>query len=75
MVDKRTTKNDRIWKLGKQAARRCSKNFKTKIKEKKKKLTAKFITESLKCSPFFLGCYAMDLTSKLIDENLLRHHP
>ena len=58
MVDKRTTKNDRIWKLGKQAARRCSKNFKTKIKEKKKKLTAKFITESLKCSPFFLGCYA-----------------
>ena len=58
MGNKRTTDNDRIWKLGKQAARRCSQNFKTKIKEKTKKISAKFITKSLKCSPYFIGCYA-----------------
>ena len=58
MGNPRTHENDRIWKLGKQAARRCSQNFKTKIKEKTKKLNAKFITSTLKCSPFFIGCYA-----------------
>ena len=54
----RANENDRIWKLGKQAARRCSQNFKTKIKEKTKKINANFITSTLKCSPFFIGCYA-----------------
>ena len=53
-----THENDRIWKLGKQAARRCSKNLKTKIKKKTKILNANFISSTLKCSPFFIGCYA-----------------
>lgn len=58
MANSRTNENGRFWKLGKQAARRCRKNLKTKIKEKTKKLNAKFITKTLKCSPFFIGCYA-----------------
>ena len=58
MGNSRSHENGRIWKLGKQAARRCNQNLKAKIKEKKKKLNAKFITSTLKCSPFFIGCYA-----------------
>ena len=58
MGNSRTTKNDRIWKLGKQAAHRCSKKLKTKIKEKTNKISASFITKALKCSPNFIGCFA-----------------
>ena len=58
MGNSRSHENGRVWKLGKQAARRCNQNLKAKIKEKKKKLNAKFITSTLKCSPFFIGCYA-----------------
>ena len=58
MGNSRSTKNDRIWKLGKQAAHRCSKQLKTKIKEKTNKMSASFITNTLKCSPNFIGCFA-----------------
>ena len=57
MASTRTTENDRLWKIGKKAARRCSKHLKTKIKEKTTKLSASFITKTLKCSPHFIGCF------------------
>ena len=58
MGNSRSIKNDRIWKLGKQAALRCSKKLKTKIKEKTNKINASIITKALKCSPNFIGCFA-----------------
>ena len=58
MGSSRSSTNDRIWKLGKQAAQRCHRQFKTKIKEKTFKMSARFITKALKCSPNFIGCFA-----------------
>ena len=62
----RKTKHDRFWKLGQQAARRCSKNLAREIKETKTGIDAKFITHSLKCLPNFLGCLAENQFSNLV---------
>ena len=58
MGNSRSHENGRVWKLGKQAARRCSKKLKTKIKAKTNQMSASFITKALKCSPNFIGCFA-----------------
>ena len=62
-ITKQKPKYDRGWELAKQAARNCNKSFETKIKQARKKeitVTNDFITNSLKCSSNFLGCYAED---------------
>ena len=51
----------REWKLAKQAASNCYKNFATeikKVKQAKDGLTGQQITDWLSCSPNFIGCYA-----------------
>ena len=65
---KQKSKHDRGWKLAKQAARNCNKSFETKIKQAWKKeieISSSFITQSLKCSPNFIGCYAEDQLENL----------
>ena len=66
MVKHRKIDHDRIWKLGQQAARRCSQNFAREIKEAKKGLTAQFINNSLNCLPNFIGCLAENQFSNLV---------
>ena len=56
----RQTKHDRIWKLGQQKARSCSKDLARKIEKTKEAMNADFITKSLKCQPNFLGCFAQN---------------
>ena len=66
MVKARKPSYDRFWKLGQQAAHRCSQEFASKIKETQKGVTSLFITENLKCLPNFLGCYPENNLSSLI---------
>ena len=66
MVKTRKTNNDRFWKLGQQAAHRCSQDFASEIKKTKKGVTSGFITENLKCLPSFLGCFPENNLSSLI---------
>ena len=66
MAKNRSTRNDRIWELGKQAARRCSQDLAREIKKTKTGLTSQFINQSLKCLPNFIGCFAENQLSSLI---------
>ena len=66
MVQYRSTRNDRIWKLGKQAARRCSQDLAREIEKTKEGLNSRFLTQSLKCLPNFIGCFAENQLSSLI---------
>ena len=62
-ITKEKSKYDRGWKLAQQTARNCNKSFASKIEQARKKeivVTNDFITQSLKCVPNFLGCYAED---------------
>ena len=71
-MDKKSTKEkpkyDRSWKLAQQAARNCNKSFTSKVEQARKKeidISSVFITDSLKCSPHFIGCYAEDQLESL----------
>ena len=66
MAQDSPTRNDRIWKLGQQAARRCSQDLAREIEKTKTGLTAQFITRSLKCLPNFIGCFAENQLSTLV---------
>ena len=66
MVKHRQAGNDRIWKLGQQKARRCSQDIAREIKKEKKGINAGFLTQSLKCLPNFIGCFAENQLSTLI---------
>ena len=58
----------REWKLAKQAASNCHKNFATEIKKVQKAkngLTGQQITKWLSCSPNFIGCFAENELDKL----------
>ena len=60
-ITKQKQKYDRGWKLAKQTARNCNKSFTEKIEQARKKeiiVNSEFITDSLKCVPNFIGCYA-----------------
>ena len=57
--------NDRFWKLGKQAARKCSTKFAAKIAKTKTGISSSFIEKSIKCLPNFIGCFAEDELSDL----------
>ena len=58
MVQRRKTNNDRIWKLGQQAARRCSQNLTREIKATQKALTAQNLNQTLNCHPNYIGSFA-----------------
>ena len=66
MVKYCKTRNDRIWKLGQQKARRCSQDIAREIEKTKKGLNSEFLTQSLKCLPNFIGCYAENQLSSLV---------
>ena len=66
MVKCRKTSNDRIWKLGQQTARRCSQDIAREIEKEKKGISAQLLSNSLKCLPNFVGCYAENQLSSLI---------
>ena len=66
MVKCRKTDHDRIWKLGQQKARRCGQNIGREIEKTKKGLSAQVITQSLKCLPNFIGCFAENQLSNLV---------
>ena len=66
MVQYRSTRNDRIWKLGKQATRRCSQDLAREIEKTKEGLNSRFLTQSLKCLPNFIGCFAENQLSSLV---------
>ena len=66
MVKYRKTSNDRIWKLGQQKTRRCSQNIAREIEKEKKGINANFLTQSLKCLPNFVGCFAENQLSSLV---------
>ena len=58
----------REWKLAKQAASNCNKNFAKEIKTvqtAKEGLTGQQITKWLSCSPNFIGCFAENELEKL----------
>ena len=58
----------REWKLAKQAASNCNKNFAKEIKTVQKAnegITGQQITKWLSCSPNFIGCYAENELEKL----------
>ena len=58
---KEKQKYDRGWELAKQASRNCNKSFTEKIEQARKKeilVNSEFITNSLQCTPNFIGCYA-----------------
>ena len=60
------------WKLGKQAARSCNKNFAAEFAKSKKEtkgITLEYINTALKCSPNFIGCFTQDqLTNVFIND-------
>ena len=58
--------NDRVWKLGQQAARSCGKNIGREIKKTKKGITSQSLNQFLNCLPNFLGCFAENQFSNLI---------
>ena len=66
MAKNSPTRYDRVWKLGQQTARRCSKNFAREIEKAKTGITSQFITQSLKCLPNFIGCFAENQLSSLV---------
>ena len=66
MVKHCKTRNDRIWKLGQQKTRRCSQDIAREIEKTKKGLNSEFLTQSLKCLPNFIGCYAENQLSSLV---------
>ena len=66
MVNHRTANHDRVWKLGQQAARRCSQNFTREIEKTKEGITAQYIQNTLNCLPNFIGCLAENQFSNLV---------
>ena len=60
--------NDRVWKLGQQAARRCRKNIAREIEKTKKGLTSKFINEALNCTPNFIGLAENQFSNLIITQ-------
>ena len=66
MVQRRKTNNDRIWKLGQQAARRCSQNLTREIEKTQKGLTAQDLNNILNCLPNYIGCFAENQFSNII---------
>ena len=61
--NKSRRRNERSWKLGQQTARDCDSGFARKIEKIQKEkitITAKFISDSLKCASNFIGCFAED---------------
>ena len=66
MAQRRKTNNDRIWKLGQQAARRCSQNLTREIEKTQKGLTAQDLNNILNCLPNYIGCFAENQLSDII---------
>ena len=66
MASRRKTNNDRIWKLGQQAARRCSQNLTREIEKTQKGLTAQDLNNILNCLPNYIGCFAENQFSDII---------
>ena len=65
MVQRRKTDNDRIWKLGQQAARSCSQNLTRETETTQKALTAQKLNHILNCQPNYIGCFAENQFSNI----------
>ena len=65
MVQRRKTDNDRIWKLGQQAARRCSQNLTRETETTQKALTAQQLNSILNCHPYYIGTFAENQFSNI----------
>ena len=66
MASRRKTNNDRIWKLGQQAARRCGKIFTRETQTTQKGITAHDLNKTLNCLPNYIGCFAENQFSNII---------
>ena len=65
MAQRRQTNNDRIWQLGKQAARRCSQNPTREVETTQKALTAQDLNNLLTCLPNYIGTFAENQFSSI----------